>query len=315
MRDLENWTGGTRRGANHLSGLLGLELGVGRCSSNIGIGEEKLVDLGARLLALQRLFGRVARQDDGREHGVECSDSVFGRHCIGNILRTTLSIVHCGEHKVRDDLETQSDSRGHREHLCVRFLACLVSPCCRDRKVTVRLGGSVQLEHTICILSVLAFLLHNIRHEFSNRLGSGAPTLWECRPVGVKEGTGHGGLEALEVALGHDWFHHIDSSGLDKCIFGDGPLSKVENDKQGEIFQAVGSPAGRRGGRGTNVLDNTFGDLSLANESRVLLTLGKVLDEATGPTDTFGLSRTRFRNSRGVGQELLKDTEERFRVF
>jgi hypothetical protein len=70
------------------------------------------------------------------------------------------------------------------------------------------------------VLSVLALLLNNVGHELRHRL--------ESSPVGVKEGAGHGGLQVLEV----DRLDDINGSSPDERLARDGPLGKVENDKE-----------------------------------------------------------------------------------
>jgi hypothetical protein len=106
------------------------------------------------------------------------------------------------------------------------------------------------------------------------------------------------------------WLDNIHSSGIDKSILGSRPLSKVENDEKRKVLQAVGRPAGRRGRGSTNVFDNTLWNLRLSNEGSIFLALGKILDQATCPTDTFRLARSRLGSRGRVGKELLKDAKK-----
>jgi len=183
-----------------------------------------------------------------------------------------------------------------------------------DGEVTVSLGCSIQLEHTVSVLSVLALLLNNVCHKLGYRLGGGVSVIREGGPIGTKEGASHGSLQALEVTFGHNGLDNINGSSVEESITRDGPLGKVEDDEEGEVLQAVGSPAGRRGRSGTDVLNDTLGNIGLANESGILFTLREVLDETASPTDTFGFAGSRLGNGWRVSKELLENAKERVGV-
>mmetsp|Transcript_6717 Transcript_6717/g.11105 ORF Transcript_6717/g.11105 Transcript_6717/m.11105 type:complete len:282 (+) Transcript_6717:501-1346(+) len=242
------------------------------------------------------------------------TNGVFSRHGIRHVLGAALGIVHSGEDEVRHNLKVQGN-RGRNGEDLGGFSVTLVSLGGGNSKVAVSLGGSVQLENTVGVLSILTLLLNNVGHELGGRLGSRVSAIWERSPVGIQEGTGHSGLQALEVAFGHDWLDNIDGTGLDKSLLGDRPLGKVEDNEKGEILKGVGSPTGRRSSGSTDVLNNALRDLGLSNHSGVILGFGKVLDQTTSPTYTLRLSGSRLWHSRGIGEEFLKNTEKGVWVF
>jgi len=92
-------------------------------------------------------------------------------------------------------------------------------------------------------------------------------------------------------------------------------LGKVQDNEEREIFEGVGSPAGWRSGGGTDVFDNALGDFGLSNQSSVFFALCKVLDKTAGPSNSLGLSATGLGGSRGVGEELLKNSKKRAGVL
>ena len=119
----------------------------------------------------------------------------------------------------------------------------------------------------------------------------------------------------MEVSFGHDRLDDIDCTCLDEGLTRDGPLGKVEDNEKRKVLQAVGGPAGRGSGGGTDILDDALGNISLTDESGIVFALGKILDQTASPTNTFGTSRAGLGCSGGVGKELFEDAKERFGVL
>jgi hypothetical protein len=140
-------------------------------------------------------------------------------------------------------------------------------------------------------------------------------TIGELRPFGIKECACHGCLKSLQVSLGHDWLNGIYSPSIDQGFLGTIPLSQIQDNKEAEILERVGSPTIRGGVGIPQVIDDTFGDCGLSKKSRILFRLGQVFDETTCPTDSLRLSRSRLGSGGRVGQQLLKNTNEGIRVF
>lgn len=95
------------------------------------------------------------------EHGMDSTNSVLSRHGIRNILGFTVSIIHSGKDKIREDLEVQGKRRRNFPNLG-GITASVFGFGRDDREITVSLGGSVQFENTVGILSVLAILFKKI---------------------------------------------------------------------------------------------------------------------------------------------------------
>jgi hypothetical protein len=74
------------------------------------------------------------------------------------------------------------------------------------------------------------------------------------------------------------------------------------------------SPTRRRRRGGTNVLNSTIGNVRLPNHGSIFFAPGQVLDRTAGPTHTLRLAGFQLGDGRGVGEELLKDTQKRVRV-
>ena len=313
---VRNFQNGPSRRSRFLD-LHGNFLGAGLCftagSRHIGVGQEHLANLTGSLFGLDRLAGRISRLQDGGKHSLKGANGVFSRHGIRDVLGATFGIVHGGNDQVGNDLHVQSNRGRESKDLGVE-LSARFGLGGSTSKFTIGLSGSVELEDTVGILSILALLFDNVGHEFGDGLCSGVATFREGHPRSVQERTSHGGLESLQVTFGHDGLDNIDRTRVDQGFTGDGPLGQVQNDKQGKVFQAVGRPTRRRGRGGADVLNDALGNVRLANQSGVFLTLGQVLDETAGPSDTFRLARSRLGDSRAVGEELFQDTKKRIGV-
>mmetsp|Transcript_6612 Transcript_6612/g.12001 ORF Transcript_6612/g.12001 Transcript_6612/m.12001 type:complete len:580 (+) Transcript_6612:191-1930(+) len=314
VRNFENRSGRPGGSLDLFGGRSCAGLGFVGGSRDISVGQKHLTDFTAGLVALGRLAWWVSGLKNGRQHGFNGTDGVFGGHGIRNVLGSTLGVVHGGKDKVRDDLEVQCDSRRNGKNLGVGFDSFRVSLSGGLGKVGVGLGGGVELEDSVCVLSVFSLLLDNVGHEFRDRLGSSISAIGERRPRSIQKGTGHGRLESLKVTLGHDGLDDIDGSSTDESLARLRPLGEVEDDKEGKVLERVGRPAGRRSGCGTNVFDDTLGDFGLSNQGGVFLALGQVLDQTAGPTNTFGLAAAGLGCGGRVCEELFQYAEKRVGV-
>mmetsp|Transcript_15014 Transcript_15014/g.42411 ORF Transcript_15014/g.42411 Transcript_15014/m.42411 type:complete len:609 (-) Transcript_15014:121-1947(-) len=311
VRDLEDGSGAGRGCLDLLSGVACRCLGIRRRSGDVGVGQEHLADLPAGLLGLDGLAWWVSLLQDGREHGLDGAHGVFGRHGIRHVLGAALGVVHGGKDQVGDDLEVEGDGGRGGEHLGVGLSSLAgVRLGSGLGEVGVGLGGGVELEHAVRVLAVLALLLDDVGHELRHGLGGRVSAIREGLPRCLEEGACHGGLQSLQVTFAHDRLDDINGTGINESLARDRPLGQVEDDEEGEVLEAVGGPAGWRGGGGTDVLDDALGDLGLSDQGGVVLALGKVLDEATCPSDALGLAGACLGGSWRVGQELLKDAEQ-----
>mmetsp|Transcript_19526 Transcript_19526/g.42083 ORF Transcript_19526/g.42083 Transcript_19526/m.42083 type:complete len:247 (-) Transcript_19526:1030-1770(-) len=162
MGDFKNRSGRRSSFLDLCCSRLGTFLCLWAGSDNIGVSDQHLRNLTGSLLTLDRLARRVSRLQHSRQHGFEGLNSIFGRHGIRNVLGSTFGIIHGREDHVRSNLQCQSDSRWEGKNLGVSF-SSLGSG---TRKVTVSLGGSVELENTVGVLSIFALLFNNVGHKF-----------------------------------------------------------------------------------------------------------------------------------------------------
>mmetsp|Transcript_12750 Transcript_12750/g.19251 ORF Transcript_12750/g.19251 Transcript_12750/m.19251 type:complete len:252 (+) Transcript_12750:152-907(+) len=194
VADFEHWPGRSLS-TLHLAGhILGRSFSSLRSAINLGIGIQQRLNLTACLLCGKRFARRLGTEQDGRNARFESSDGVLSRRSIRHILRSALSIVDGSQNQVRYNLKTQANGRRHRENLGVALALTRVSLAGSKSQITERLGGSVQFEYSISILTILTLLLNDVGHELGDALGGGGSVIREIGPVGAHECASHGSL-------------------------------------------------------------------------------------------------------------------------